>query len=51
MSDGAKFVVAAYAVIWILLLFYVIVVAARTQRMSREIELLGRLVERTEPEA
>lgn len=46
MSDGNTYVVAAYAVIWIVLLLYVVLLAARTQRVSRELELIARIVER-----
>jgi CcmD family protein len=45
MSTGAQYVVAAYAVIWFVLLLYALVVAARTQRVAREVELLARLME------
>ena len=45
MSTGSQYVVAAYAVIWFVLLLYVLVVAARTARISREVELLARLAE------
>ena len=45
MSTGAQYVVAAYAVIWFVLLLYVTVISARTQRLARELELLARLAE------
>ena len=40
------YVVAAFAVVWFVLLMYVAVVALRTSRIAREVELLTRLVER-----
>lgn len=40
------YVVASFVVVWFVLLMYVGVVAMRTARMSREVELLARLVER-----
>ena len=43
MSD---YVVAAFAVVWFVLLVYVAVVGLRTARIAREVELLTRLVER-----
>lgn len=43
MSD---YVVAAFAVVWFVLLVYVAVVGLRTARITREVELLTRLVER-----
>lgn len=43
MSD---YVVAAFAVVWFVVLLYVAVVGLRTARISREVELLTRLVER-----
>src|SRR5262249_31380127 len=45
MSTGAQYVVAAYAVIWFVLLLYVVVVAARTQRIARELEVMSRLAD------
>lgn len=51
MSTGSQYVVAAYAVIWFVLLLYVLAIAARTARISREVELLARLAdERAEEE-
>jgi CcmD family protein len=47
MSTGSQYVVAAYAVIWFILLLYVVVLASRTARMGREVELLGRLLDRS----
>ena len=46
MSSGAQYVVAAYGVVLVALLVYVVVVAMRTARIAREAELLSRLVER-----
>ena len=43
MSDGAQFVIAVYAVIWFVLLMYVVLLASRTARLSRQVELLARL--------
>lgn len=48
MSTGAQYVVAAYAVIWFALLIYVVFAGARMARISREIELLTRVVEQRE---
>ena len=45
MSTGAQYVVAVYAVIWFVLLLYVVYAGARMARISREIELLARVVE------
>jgi CcmD family protein len=45
VSTGSQYVVAAYAVIWFVLLLYVLVIAARTARVSREVELLARLAD------
>jgi CcmD family protein len=44
MND--EYVVAAFAVVWFVLLLYVAVVGLRTSRIAREVELLTRLVER-----
>ena len=44
------YVVAAFAVVWFVLLVYVAVVAMRTSRIAREVELLTRLVERRDRE-
>jgi CcmD family protein len=46
VSTGSQYVVAVYAVIWFVLLLYVVVLGARTARVAREVELLARLVER-----
>jgi CcmD family protein len=45
VSTGSQYVVAAYAVIWFVLLLYVLGIAARTARISREVELLARLAD------
>ena len=51
MSSGAQYVVAAYGVVLVAVLVYVVVVAMRTARIAREAELLARLVEREPAEA
>jgi CcmD family protein len=48
VSTGAQYVVGAYAVMWFVLLLYVVVVGMRTARIAREVELLARALE-TEP--
>lgn len=40
------YVVAAFAVVWFVVMVYVAVVGLRTARISREVELLTRLAER-----
>lgn len=40
------YLVAAFVIVWAILLLYVGVVALRTSRIAREVELLTRLVER-----
>jgi CcmD family protein len=45
VSTGAQYVVAAYAVMWFVLLLYVVVVGMRTARIARELELLARAVD------
>lgn len=50
MSTGAQYVVAAYAVIWFLLLAYVVVLGARTARITRELELMAHLLDREPPQ-
>ena len=45
MSSGAQFVVAAYAVIWVILVLYVVAMGLRTARLAREAELLVRLLD------
>ena len=46
MSDGAKYVVAAYGVVLFALVMYVVAIGMKAGRMARETELLARLVER-----
>lgn len=46
MSSGAQFVVAAYAVILFGLVMYVVILALKSARISREVELLSRVLER-----
>ncbi|MCC6830987.1 MAG: CcmD family protein [Thermoleophilia bacterium] len=51
MSGGDQYVVAAYAVIWVVLLLYVVVNGMKTARLAREAELLSRLVAEREGDA
>lgn len=44
------YVLAAFAVVWFVLLVYVALVGLRTSRIAREVELLTRLAERRQPE-
>lgn len=46
MTGGSQYVVAAYAVIWFLVLAYVVMLAARSARVSRQVEAISRLLER-----
>ncbi len=47
MNTGTNdYLVAAFVLVWFILLLYVAVVALRTARMSREVELLSRLANR-----
>ena len=48
MSGGAQYVVAAYAVIWFLLLAYVVVLGARSARVGRQVEDISRMLDRRE---
>ena len=48
MSGGAQYVVAAYAVIWFLLLAYVVVLGARSARVGRQVEAISRMLDRRE---
>ncbi len=48
MSGGAQYVVAAYAVIWFLLLAYVVVLGSRTARVGRRLEAITRVLDRRE---
>jgi CcmD family protein len=45
MSSGTQFVVAAYVVIWVILVLYVASMGLRTARLAREAELLVRLLD------
>jgi CcmD family protein len=51
VSTGAQYVVAAYGVVLVALLVYVVVLGLRSARLAREAELLARLVERDRPAA
>ncbi len=51
MSSGAQFVVAAYAVIWVILVLYVVAMGLRTARLAREAELLVRLLDERDASA
>jgi CcmD family protein len=51
MSGGTQFVVSAYAVIWVVLLLYVVVLGLRSARLAREAELLVRLLDEREQAA
>ncbi|MGA0068035.1 MAG: CcmD family protein [Miltoncostaeaceae bacterium] len=46
MSGGAQYVVAAYAVIWFLVLAYVVMLGARTARVGRQVEAITRMLDR-----
>lgn len=46
MSSGAQFVVASYAVILFGLVMYVVVLALKSARISREVELLSKILDR-----
>lgn len=46
MSGGAQYVVAAYAVIWFLILAYVVVLGARSARVGRQVEAISRMLDR-----
>lgn len=46
MSGGSQYVVAAYAVIWFLLMAYVVVLGARTARIGRQVEAITRMLDR-----
>lgn len=46
MTGGSQYVVAAYAVIWFLVLAYIVMLGARTARVSRQVEAIARLLER-----
>lgn len=49
MNGGDQYVVAAYAVIWVVLLLYVVLNGMKTAKLAREAELLSRLVAEREP--
>ncbi|MCB0881181.1 MAG: CcmD family protein [Thermoleophilia bacterium] len=40
-----QYVVSAYAVIWVLLVLYVVALGMRSARLGREAELLARMAE------
>lgn len=46
MSGGAQYVVAAYAVIWFLILAYIVVLGARSARIGRQVEAISRMLDR-----
>lgn len=46
MNDYA---VAAFAIVWFVVLVYVGILGLRTARINREVELMTRLVERSDP--
>jgi hypothetical protein len=46
VSEGAKYVVAAYGVVLFALVMYVVAIGMKAGRMAREAELLARLVDR-----
>jgi CcmD family protein len=48
MSGGSQYVVAAYAVIWFLVLAYVVMLGARTSRIGRQVEAITRMLDRRE---
>ena len=50
MSGGAQYVVASYAVIWFLVLAYVVMLGARTARVGRQVEAITRMLDRREAE-
>jgi len=49
VNGGDQYVVAAYAVIWVILLLYVVLNGMKTAKLAREAELLSRLVAEREP--
>ena len=51
MSGGDQYVVAAYAVIWVVLMLYVVVNGMKTAKLAREAELMSRLVAESEGDA
>ena len=50
MSGGAQYVVAASAVIWVLVLAYVVMLGARTARVGRQVEAMMRMLDRRDAE-
>lgn len=50
MTGGAQYVVAAYAVIWFLVLGYVVMLGARTARVGRQVEAMMRMLDRRDAE-
>jgi len=48
VSSGAQFVVAAYAVVLFGLVMYVVVLGLKTARIARELELVSRLLDRSD---
>ena len=46
MTGGSQYVVPAYAVIWFLVLAYIVMLGARSARVSRQVEAISRLLER-----
>ncbi|MGI9540312.1 MAG: hypothetical protein ACR2N6_09195 [Miltoncostaeaceae bacterium] len=50
MSSGSQFVVAAYAVILFALVMYMVIIAMKSARIGREVELLSRIIERSRPD-
>jgi CcmD family protein len=51
MSGGYQYVVAAYAVIWFLVLAYVVMLGARTSRIGRQVEAITRMLDRRDAAA
>jgi hypothetical protein len=51
IEEGAKFVVAAYAIILAVLVFYYFLSARRVNTLKRDVELLEQEVQRRQPGA
>ena len=50
LSTAVKYVAAAYAVVWLLVLLYVWILRSKYQRLEVEVEALeARLAQRSEP--
>jgi CcmD family protein len=50
LSTAVKYVAAAYAVVWLLVLLYVWILRSKYQRLEAEVERLeGQLADRSEP--